>query len=79
MKMKITIIIVILFIISLQAQQRVEQKLSLAQSYEQIGDYNSAAKIYEELYQMDQVNPQYINALYRVYIQLKNYAAGKYS
>lgn len=75
MKMKITIIIVILFIISLQAQQRVEQKLSLAQSYEQIGDYNSAAKIYEELYQMDQVNPQYINALYRVYIQLKNYAA----
>lgn len=57
------------------AQQRTDQRLALAQSYEQAGDFNSAAKIYEELYQTDPVNSQYINGLYRVYNQLKNYAA----
>jgi len=75
MKSKITIIISLLLIFSLQAQQRTEQKLSLAQSYEQLGDYNSAVRLYEELYQADPANSQYINALYRVYTQLKNYAA----
>jgi tetratricopeptide (TPR) repeat protein len=47
----------------------------LAQNYEQIGDYDTAVKIYEELYQSDPANPMYMNALYRVYTQLKNYAA----
>ncbi|MBK9097068.1 MAG: tetratricopeptide repeat protein [bacterium] len=75
MKLKIAIIILVLLAVSLQAQQRNEQKFSLAQSYEQIGDYNSAVKIYEELYQSDPANSQYINALYRIYTQLKNYAA----
>ena len=75
MKLKITIIISVFLIFSLQAQQRNEQKFSLAQSYEQIGDYNSAVKLYEELYQSDPSNSQYINALYRGYTQLKNYAA----
>ena len=64
-----------MLISAVQAQQRNEQKFSLAQSYEQIGDYNSAVKLYEELYQSDPANSQYLNALYRVYTQLKNYAA----
>jgi len=75
MKMKITLLILVLLIFSVQAQQRNEQKFSLAQSYEQIGDYNSAVKLYEELYQSDPANSMYINALYRIYTQLKNYAA----
>jgi tetratricopeptide (TPR) repeat protein len=75
MKLKIAIIISVFLVFSLQAQQRNEQKFSLAQSYEQIGDYNSALKIYEELYQSDPANSQHINALYRIYTQLKNYAA----
>jgi len=75
MKMKITITILILLVFSVQAQQRDEQKFSLAQSYEQIGDYNSAVKLYEELYESDPANSQYLNALYRIYMQLKNYAA----
>ena len=75
MKLKIAIIISVFLVFYLQAQQRNEQKFSLAQSYEQIGDYNSAVKIYEELYQSDPANSQYINALYRIYTQLKNYAA----
>jgi tetratricopeptide (TPR) repeat protein len=75
MNIKIAIIISILFMVSVNAQQRNEQKFSLAQSYEQIGDYNSAVKLYEELYQSDPANSMYINALYRIYTQLKNYAA----
>jgi tetratricopeptide (TPR) repeat protein len=75
MKLKIAIIISVFLVSYLQAQQRNEQKFSLAQSYEQIGDYNSAVKIYEELYQSDPTNSMYINALYRIYTQLKNYAA----
>jgi tetratricopeptide (TPR) repeat protein len=75
MNIKIAIIISILLMVSVYAQQRNEQKFSLAQSYEQIGDYNSAVKLYEELYQSDPANSMYINALYRIYTQLKNYAA----
>jgi len=75
MKSKIALIIVVMLISAVQAQQRNEQKFSLAQSYEQIGDYNSAVKLYEELYQSEPANSQYLNALYRVYTQLKNYAA----
>lgn len=75
MKSKITIIIFLVLIFGVQAQQRNDQKFTLAQSYEQIGDFDSAVKIYEELYQSDPANYQYINALYRTYTQVKNYAA----
>jgi len=75
MKIKIAVIISILLMVSAYSQQRNEQKLSLAQSYEQIGEFDSAAKIYEELYESDPSNSQYIISLYRVYTQLKNYAA----
>ena len=75
MKIKIAVIISILMMVSAYTQQRNEQKLSLAQSYEQIGEFDSAAKIYEELYESDPTNSQYIISLYRVYTQLKNYAA----
>ena len=50
-------------------------KLSLAQSYEQAGDYEAAAGLYETLYLANPQNIQYVNSLYRVYTQLKNYAA----
>ena len=75
MKKQITIIIFGVLVFSIHAQQRIDQKLVLAQSYEQIGDYDSATKLYEELYVSDPSNSQYIGALYRVYIQTKNYAA----
>ena len=75
MKIKIAIIVSILLFISVQAQQRNDQKFALAQSYEQIGEYDSAAKLYEELYESNPTNSEYVNALYRVYTQTKNYAA----
>jgi len=75
MKITITLIFSILLLISVNAQQRTDQKLALAQSYEQIGEFESAAKIYLELYQSDPSNPLYITSLYRIYTQTKNYAA----
>jgi len=75
MKKIITLIILGLLVLSVQAQQRNDQKFALAQRYEQIGDYDSATKLFEELYLADPSNSQYISALYRVYIQKKNYAA----
>jgi tetratricopeptide (TPR) repeat protein len=75
MKKIITLIFLFLFIFSVHAQQRIDQKFTLAQGYEQMGDYESAVKLYEQLYQADPSNAQYISALYRNYIQLKNYAA----
>jgi len=75
MKTKITLIIIALLVISVQAQQRFDQKFALAQSYEQAGDFDSATKLYEELYTSDPSNSQYVEALYRVYLQKKNYAA----
>jgi tetratricopeptide (TPR) repeat protein len=71
----ILLIISILAIQSLFAQQEIGMKLSLAQSYEQAGDYENAVKLYEALYENYPQNIQYINSLYRVYTQLKNYAA----
>jgi len=57
------------------AQQDDIVKLTLAQSYEHAGDYENAVKLYESLYQTDPQNLQYLSSLYRVYTQLKNYAA----
>ena len=73
---KVIFVSILLFsTLSLFAQQDVGMKLSLAQSYEQAGDFDSALKIYETLYEADPQNMNYINALYRVYTQTKNYAA----
>jgi len=75
MKKIIMIIIITVPAFFVQAQVKNDQKYALAQSYEQVGDFDSATKLYEELYQSDPSNSQYISALYRVYIQKKNYAA----
>jgi len=75
MKSKV-VISFLLLILPLAAQpDGNNQKFSLAQSYEQGGDFQSAIKLYEELYQNDQTNSLYVNSLYRVYTQVKNYAA----
>jgi len=71
----ILLFISILAFQSSSAQQNIGMKLSLAQSYEQAGDYEKAANLYETLYLANPQNMLYINSLYRVYTQLKNYAA----
>lgn len=48
-------------------------RFMLAQSYEQAGDFARAKMIYEELYQKQPLNQQFIMALHRVYTQLKEH------
>lgn len=48
-------------------------RFMLAQSYEQAGDFARAKMIYEELYQKQPLNQQFILALHRVYTQLKEH------
>ena len=56
------------------AQQRdAEIKFRLAQSYERGGSYETAAKLYEELYAKDSINYNLVDALRRMYVQLKRY------
>ncbi len=50
-------------------------KFTLAESLERAGQYEEALKLFEELYFSEPSNTQYSNALHRVYLQLKNYAA----
>ena len=58
-----------------QNNNQMMMKLSLAQSYERSGDLVNAAKIYEELYQLEPKNNLYFESLNRAFIALKNYAA----
>ena len=48
-------------------------KFRLAQSYERGGDFESALKIYTELYAKDSTNVVIFDALRRGYLQLKRY------
>jgi tetratricopeptide (TPR) repeat protein len=48
-------------------------RFRLAQSYERSGDYESAMKLYEELFTKDSANPLLFDALQKVYVQLKKY------
>lgn len=77
--MKITIILTILLSISVLFAQQTRSddynRLLLAQSFEQQGDYEKAQKIYEELYQKEPTNINYFNSLNRVYTLQKNFAA----
>jgi len=48
-------------------------KFRLAQSYEQAGNFESAAKFYEEMLARDQSNYVYFDSVRRMYLQLKRY------
>ena len=71
--------LIILFLLSClsfaQNNNTLMNKFSLAQSFEQAGDFEKASKIYLELYQANSNNNVYFLSLNRVYLQLKNYAA----
>lgn len=48
-------------------------KFRLAQSYEQAGNFETAARLYEELLAKDQSNYVYFGSVHRMYLQLKRY------
>ncbi len=68
--------VVLLFPLSLatlSAQQQDAMRLKLAQSFEQAGDWERAASLYESLYQADPTNYVYFDGLRRSYTNLKQY------
>lgn len=58
-------------------QRGLEVKFRIAQNYEAIGEWESAVKIYEEIYAADSTNFLYFDALLRCYDQLKKYDNAK--
>ena len=74
--MKIAFIATITFLIfnrTLIPQVDINNKIMLAQSFEQAGDYDKAAKLFEEIYSLQPQNYQIFESLNRVYVQSKKY------
>ncbi|MGE5410701.1 MAG: tetratricopeptide repeat protein, partial [Clostridiales bacterium] len=75
-KVVISIFFVFGFISALRAQTGdIYNRFRLGQSYEQAGDYQKARSIYEDIYRQQPDNPQFFEALNRIYVQLKEYDA----
>lgn len=74
--MKIAIIATITFLIlnhSINSQVDINNKIMLAQSFEQAGDYDKAIILFEEIYSIQPQNYQVFESLNRVYTQSKKY------
>lgn len=74
--MKIAIITLISFLIihqPIKSQVDINNKIMLAQSFEQAGDYDKAIKLFEEIYSVQPQNYQVFESLNRVYTQAKKY------
>jgi len=62
-----------LYVTLLHPQAGLQNRFMLAQSYEQIGEYQKAKPIYEELYAVQPDNFAFFQALNKTYVQLKEY------
>ncbi|HAB53301.1 MAG TPA: hypothetical protein DCE80_14215 [Ignavibacteriales bacterium] len=74
--MKIAFIATITFLIfnrTLIPQVDINNKIMLAQSFEQAGNYDRAVKLFEEIYSIQPQNYLVFESLNRVYIQSKKY------
>lgn len=71
----VPIIFIFFFSLALNAQinPNLENRFRLAQSYEQIGQFDKAEIIYRELYNLQQYNYQYFEALNKVFLSQKKY------
>src|SRR3990167_6828742 len=74
MKIAQLAVIMTLFLISrITSQVDINNKIMLAQSFEQAGDYDKAIQIFEEIYSLQPQNYQIFESLNRVYVQSKKY------
>ncbi len=72
-RFRITVLLFALSSAMLLAQQQDVMRLKLAQSFEQAGDWERAASLYESLYQADPTNYVYFDGLRRSYTNMKQY------
>lgn len=71
---KYVYILIFFLFINLQAQSTFDQKLQLADSYESNGDYESACRLYKEIFQNNQKNPSVLEGLVRNYKKVNKQA-----
>jgi tetratricopeptide (TPR) repeat protein len=74
--MRVLPIIILLLVAAAAASAQTAEsdvKYRLAQSYERSGDFESAARLYEEVFRKDTANMLLFDALRRSYLQLKRY------
>src|SRR3972149_35009 len=74
--MKITYLTIITFLFfgsTILPQVDINNKIMLAQSFEQAGDYDKAITIFEEIYSVQPQNYLVFESLNRVYVQSKKY------
>lgn len=69
----LTIITTLFFSSTITSQVDINNKIMLAQSFEQAGDYDKAIMIFEEIYSIQPQNYQVFESLNRVYVQSKKY------
>jgi len=70
----LTVVLVLFWTATLTAQTADQAvKFRLAQTYEQAGDFEKAARVYEELLAREPSNFVYFDGLQRMYMQLKRY------
>jgi len=74
MKIAHLAVIMVLFLIStITPQVDINNKIMLARSFEQAGDYDKAIQIFEEIYSLQPQNYMVFESLNRVYLQSKKY------
>ena len=76
--LKIFTVIFILTVVAMPDCSRAQShpgtiKYQLAQGYENGGDYETAVRFYQEAYTTDSLNPLFMDAVKRCYLQLKQY------
>ena len=73
MVLRLLLLVPFLWSVTLSQTPELLTKFRLAQSYEQAGNYEQAAVLYQELLTKDPSNSTYSEFLSRVYVQLKRY------
>jgi tetratricopeptide (TPR) repeat protein len=73
MVLRLLLLVPFLWSVTLSQTPDLLTKFRLAQSYEQAGNYEQAAVLYQELLTKDPSNSTYSEFLSRVYVQLKRY------
>jgi tetratricopeptide (TPR) repeat protein len=69
----VTVLILLCLSSTAFTQVDINNKIMLAQSFEQAGDYDRAAILFEEIYSLQPQNYQVFESLNRVYVQAKKY------
>lgn len=71
---KVFLLFLFIFQFALVSQSPdLNNRFMLAQSYEQMGDFEKAKTLYEELFKIQPFNISFFNSLNKIYLQLKEY------